>query len=127
MSKATEQTALGQGLALGARMLSVDSVMANKMNLELDFRRAWRDWPYRSRFPLIKAGPHSDDLLIVLHASGRRPRSKFAYWESEWPFIPVLEFDDWTYEEVAAIITAAVPAVAWRDLVELWLKDMTGR
>jgi hypothetical protein len=105
-------------------MLGVDSVMANKMTLELDFRRAWRNWPHRTEFGSIKVGPSSDDLLTILHASGRRPRNKFAYWESAWPFIPVLEFDNWTYEEVAEIITESVPAIAWHDLVRSWLRDI---
>jgi hypothetical protein len=94
-------------------MLGVESVMACTMTLELGFRRAWRGWPHRSNFQLIQAGPHFDDLLGVLHASGRRPRAKFAYWDAAWPFIPALESDDWTYDEVTETITTSFPSAAW--------------
>jgi len=123
MTKASDQTVLGQGLALGTIMLGVDSVMAQKQRLELDFRRAWRAWPHRDKFSQIKAGPESDDLLHILNASGRSPRSKFAFWASEWPFIPVLEFEHWSYKDVAESIDDTIPAEAWRELAVSWLSQ----
>jgi hypothetical protein len=125
MTRASEQTALGQGLALGAIMLGVENVMSSKLTLELSFRRAWRIWPTSRLFKSINAGPRADDIVHVLHASGRKPRNKFAFWESEWPFVPVQEFDDWTSDEVAECIDGSVSAADWSSLVDLWVDGMS--
>jgi hypothetical protein len=119
VSKATEQAQFSDGLALGALMLGVEAINGNKTTLELDFRAAWRDWPHRSHYPSIKAGPAYDDLFSVMSRSATRSSHHIAEWET-WPFVPTLLFD-WTDEELADSINDAIPAAAWRALVRDWL------
>lgn len=101
-------------------MAGVAGVNGSKLTLELDFRRAWRGWPYARRFPTIKAGPAYDDVLHVLGKSGRRRGPIVAEWDGQWPFVPVL-LQDWTHDEIAELIDEEIPADAWRDLVTAWL------
>ncbi len=73
LSKATQETAVGEGLALGCVALEVDAVEGSKMDLEFAFRRAWRSWPYHSTFAVVRADVARDDLLRILGKSeGRR-------------------------------------------------------
>lgn len=44
-SKAQQETAVGQGLAVGCLALGVVAVTADKLTVELAFARAWRAWP----------------------------------------------------------------------------------
>ncbi|MFF1632637.1 hypothetical protein [Leifsonia sp. NPDC058248] len=120
-TKAQQQTAVGEGLALGAIMLELEGVNGNKGTLELDFRRAWRDWKYAELFPAVKADFTRDDVLRIMHDSSRRRGPVVAHWEGSWPFVPVLRVEQWTADEVAESIDAPVPAQAWADLVRNWL------
>lgn len=121
LSKARQQTIVGEGLALGALMLDVEQVHGRKQTLEFDFRRAWRDWPYRHLFPVVKAGPHYDDVIHILMDSAGRRSTRATYWEGSWPFIPMARFD-WAAEEVAEHLEEEIPADAWCDLARAWLQ-----
>ena len=59
LSKATQETSVGEGLALGCIALGVSSVMGSKMDVESGFRHAWSNWSYRSLFPTIR-GRHEE-------------------------------------------------------------------
>ena len=120
MSKASEETASGEGLALGAVMLGIEGVTGNKTTLEFSFRTAWKNWPYRSHFPIIKAGPRRDDVFHILQKSSSRSTHHVAEWHGAWPFLPVLLYH-WTFRELADSIHQNIPAEAWRDLVQNWL------
>lgn len=102
-------------------MAGIDGVTGNKTTLELDFRRAWRRWPYAHHFPAVKAGPAQDDVLNIMSMSPRRRSPIAAEWQGQWPFVPVLINDDWTTDEVADIIHEDIPAEAWEQLVRAWL------
>lgn len=121
LSKARQETALGEGLALGAFLAGVEAVNGNKGTLELNFRSAWRKWPHSSQLPSIKAGPAQDDVLRVLYKSERRATHHIAEWRGSWPFVPVL-LQDWAVDELAESIHEEIPAQAWRDLVSAWLQ-----
>lgn len=121
LSKARQQTILGEGLALGALMLGVEQVHGQKQNLEFDFRRAWRDWGYRDLFPVIQAGPRRDDVLHILMDSASRRSARATYWEGAWPFVPVARFE-WSADEVAEHLHDEIPAEAWLRLSEVWLQ-----
>lgn len=123
MTKVTQQKALGEGLALGAIMAGISAIEGNKGNLELDFRAAWRRWPFADRFPSIKAGPAQDDIFVQVISSSANRRGPVALWRGPWPYSPEL-VHDWEPDEVADVIDEAIPAAAWRDLAETWL---TGR
>lgn len=120
LSKAHQQTILGEGLALGAVLSGLDSLTGNPTTLKLDFRAAWRAWPHASRLPVIKAGPSQDDVLHILGKSSRRSTMHVAEWHGSWPFVPVI-LQDWSSDELAESIHEDIPAESWRDLVRTWL------
>jgi hypothetical protein len=120
-TKAQQQTALGEGLALGAVLAGVEGVNGNKTTLELDFRAAWRDWPYASKFPAVKAGPSQDDVFRIMGKSANRSTPHVAEWSGAWPFVPVI-IHDWSADELADSIHEQVPAEAWLNLVRDWLQ-----
>lgn len=124
LTKARQQTILGEGLALGTLMLGIEDVHGQKHPLEFDFRRAWRNWEYRDLFPAIHAGPHRDDVFHILMDSAGRRSTRVTYWEGAWPFVPVARFD-WSAEEIAEHLEERIPADAWRDLVRAWLRSET--
>ncbi len=126
-TKAQQHTAVGEGLALGAWMLGVERVNGDKTRLELDFRAAWREWPYAHHFTTVKAGPAQDDVLHILRDSASRRGVVLAHWEGAWPFVPTLHVEGWDAREVAEKIMDEVPAQAWADLVRLWLQRPRAR
>jgi hypothetical protein len=114
-------------LALGAVLSGNMAISGQKLTLELTFRRAWKGWPAATHFPSINAGPHRDDILSILSKSRVRPRALFAYWESEWPFVPVIQQLDWSPEELAEAIDERVSAAEWADLVVAWVASTQRR
>lgn len=121
MTKASEQKALAEGLALGAVMAGVDSLNGNKTALEFQFRTAWRGWAHADRFPSIKTGPAIDDLFVQVIGRSEGRRGNVAEWRGRWPFVPVL-VNDWDdYQEHAELIDDEVPSEDWQELVEAWL------
>jgi hypothetical protein len=119
-SKATQETEVAQGLALGALMLGVENVTGKKTTLEYAFRDAWRDWPHAERYPAIKTGPAYDDVFRVMDKSMRPPRNRLVHWESQWPYIPA-RLVDWDDQDLADVINEHIPAAQWADLVRVWL------
>lgn len=113
---------VGEGLALGAWMLGVTEVTGDTTRLQLDFRKAWREWAYAARFPAVKAGPDQDDVLHILRDSPSRGGVVLASWEGGWPFVPRIRMQDWEAHEVAEVLDESVPAEAWAGLVRQWLE-----
>jgi hypothetical protein len=125
VSKATQETEVAQGLALGALMLGVDDVTGKKTTLEYAFRDAWRDWPHAERYPVIKTGPTYDDVFRVMDKSTRPPRNRLVHWKSQWPYVPA-RLVDWDDQKVADVINEDIPAAHWADLVRIWLLPTLG-
>jgi hypothetical protein len=123
-TKVQQHTTVGRGLALGAVLSDNTAISAQKMTLELGFRRAWKAWPASTYFPSINTGPHRDDVLTILSKSRVRQRALYAYWASEWPFVPVLRQLDWSSEEIAEAIDERVSASEWKDLVAAWVATL---
>ena len=119
LTRARQRLTLAQGLALGALMSSAAPITGNKTTLELNFRRVWREWPYRDLFPSIKAGPAQDDLFLILGDEVRRGRRGVTWWTAAWPFHAAADGDDW--DELAEFIDGKVPAAGWSALVGGWL------
>lgn len=119
LSKARQRLAVAQGLALGAMMVPAPPIMDNKTTLEYAFRRAWRAWPDRDRFPSVQAGPRQDDIFLILGDEVRRGRRGIAWWESEWPFVAAADGEDW--DELAELISGGVSATSWRELMNMWV------
>jgi len=127
LSKARQETAIGEGLALGCVTLEVDAIQGSKMDLEFAFRRAWREWPYRSTFPAVYADVTRDDLLRSLGRSEGRRSAHLSGWTSQWPFVPYVA-ETWTVEDVADILqsSTALPLAGWVKLAQAFFDDLHG-
>lgn len=125
LSKAMQETAVGEGLALGCVALGVDAIEGSKMDLELAFRHAWRAWPCRSTFPQVHADAERDDLLRILNKSEGRRSAHLSGWASQWPFVPYVA-EAWTVEDVAEILqgSTGVPFAGWIELARSFVDDL---
>jgi hypothetical protein len=125
LTKAAQETDVGEGLALGLVVLGVDSFAGSKMSVEFAFQRAWRDWPYRGRFPAVHADVARNDLLRIISKSEGRRSAHLSGWASEWPFVPYLR-EDWALEEVGELLesSSGVPLGAWVELARAFIDDL---
>lgn len=117
LSKARQETAVGEGLAIGCRALGFTAVTSNKMAVEFAFVRAWRDWRYASTFRVVHATHARNDLLRILHASSNRRGVIVADWSCGRYYEPRLR-GDWDVEECASLVERGtdVPLDGWIDL-----------
>jgi hypothetical protein len=126
LSRANQETAVGEGLALGCVALGVESFNAAKMTIEFAFVRAWRDWSYRSHFPAVRADLRRNDLLRIISKSPRRRSAHLTGWASEWPFVPFIS-ESWNIEDVAEMLEeqTEVPLRGWIDLAQPFLDQLS--
>ncbi|MEV0732246.1 hypothetical protein [Polymorphospora sp. NPDC050346] len=81
LSKATQYTLIGDGLALGCHDLGIVAVTSKTLELELAFNAAWRDFPLATTmFAQVHASLARSDIHIILGGSPRRRWSRVA-WE----------------------------------------------
>ncbi|WP_427130253.1 hypothetical protein [Pseudarthrobacter sp. S9] len=125
-SKAQQQTAIGEGLAIGCLALGAESVTSAKVEIEFAFRKAWRNWPHAGKFPAVHADVYRDDITRILHDSKGRTDASAAAWEfggSEYvPFIR----QDWPFEELAdsAGEDFGVNLDGWKELAKAFMDDL---
>lgn len=113
MSRATELTDVGQGLATAMLAIGVEAVTSSKMDLEFAFIHAWRDWPHARKFPTIRADHTRNDILGMLNGSARRKGSYLGFWEvGQWAY-PMLR--DGMDLADAADLMPKYTGVAWED------------
>jgi hypothetical protein len=55
MTRARQETIVGEGFALGCVAVGRDSFNGQKMSIEFAFAHAWTRWPYSARFPAVRA------------------------------------------------------------------------
>jgi hypothetical protein len=123
MTKAQQETAVGEGLAVGVLAVGVEAVTSSKVSVEFAFRRVWRDWPPRSLFGQVRADVERDSIIRILRDSEDRRGSYVAYWTFDGPeYVPVLR-QDWRVEECGDAIAegSGVPFAQWVELAEAFV------
>lgn len=128
LTKAAQETAVGEGLALGLVAGDVDSFNGSKMSVELAFQRAWRDWAHRGRFPAVHADVARNDLLRIIGKSEGRRSAHLSGWASQWPFVPYIH-ENWELEEIGGPLesSSGVPLNAWIELARAFIDDLQSR
>ncbi len=128
MTKAAQETAVGEGLALGLVALDVGSFNGSKVSVEVAFQRAWRDWSHRARFPVVHTDVARNDLLRIIRKSGGRRSPQLSGWASQWPFVPYVH-EDWELEGVGELLesSSGVPLTAWIELARAFIDDLQNR
>jgi diphthamide biosynthesis methyltransferase len=78
MTKATQETAVGEGLAVGCLALGVTGVSSARVDVNLSLSHAWRNWPPARVFTVVKASLDRKDTRRILHDSANRRWSMVA-------------------------------------------------
>ena len=119
-TKGPEHTLLGEGLAIGCVAAGIKS-LPNDTSFDLDFRQAWREWPWSPQFLQVHAGPVRDDIEGILHRSANRAGPILAWWTIDRSYSPVLA-DDWELSDYLEVLhqrtDGRVPGTAWADLAQ---------
>lgn len=129
LSKAVQQTVVGEGLAAGCLRIGVIGVPASSAELDAGFRRAWAKFAYaETTFPAIKATLARNDVQTILSMSSRR-HSAVAVWHDQgaW-WSPEVTQTDWTPDDVVDHLSEVyeVTPTAWDNLAGD-LADALGR
>ena len=82
MTKALDESMVGQGLAVACLALGVTGVTSDRIAFERAFRHAWRDWPHVRQFPTIRADFERSSIGRIVHKSAGRRGPLLAAWES---------------------------------------------
>ena len=125
-SKARQQKAVGEGLAIGCLSLGYTELPSNKMNVEFAFRVAWRSWDYARQFPTVKTGPAQDDIYYaIMGRSQRRRGPRLAYWEIGRTLSPMLE-DGYDLESAEELLVSfyGIPLEGWQELARVFGNDL---
>jgi len=124
LTKVDQETAVGQGLAVGCLALGVTAVTSKKMSVEFAFIRAWRDWTWAPRFPRIRADLERNDILRIIHASPRRRGGYIAEWSVGRDLEPLLRGDRDVDEAGTQLeIASGVPLSGWVELARTFTND----
>ena len=91
--------------------------------MELAFRKPWRDWAWASRFPMVRASVHRDDVVRILGKSARRQGSIVALWEMSGPWFEPLLRHDGDVEEAGDHMAEwiGVPLEGWVQLAQAFV------
>jgi hypothetical protein len=125
MTKATQETAVGEGVAVGCLALGVTAITSARVDVDLSFSYAWRNWPSSRVFPVVKASLDRNDLRRILHDSANRRWSMLAAWECGRMYEPYLR-SDWTIEEAGESLAenTGVGLEAWMELARLFVERL---
>lgn len=125
LTKAQQETSVGEGLAVGCLTIGVVAVTSKKMEVEFAFIRAWRGWAWSSHFPAVHATHARNDLLRILHASPRRRGPVLAEWSSDREYQPYLR-EGWEVAEAGKSLESwtGVPLQDWAELARTFAEDL---
>lgn len=127
LTKAAQQKAVGEGLAVGCLALGRTELPSGKTDVEFAFRHAWRRWAHVGSFPQVKAGPAQDDIYYqIMGRSENRQGPSLAYWEVGRTLRPQ-PVGEWTMDEADDSLrdSYGLPLSAWVDLARLFCDDLT--
>jgi hypothetical protein len=123
ISKARQEKAIGEGLALGFISLGIPSISSSSQTIDHGFAHAWRNWSQAGKFPQIRGTIPTVLIYPILRMSERR--HSIAAWDvSGRRYFPYLRFDHWTVEMVAEglLSEVGVPLSDWQSLARDFTK-----
>lgn len=124
-SKATQETVIGDGLAIGCISLGASEIPGNKLNARLAFQAAWHGWSPARDFPDVHASTDTDDFYRILNQCAGR-RTGVMAWEIRGVLVPRRRhLLDWQLEDVAAHVGSDF-GLTLREFEQLAGKFLTG-
>ena len=124
MSRATELSSLGQGLAAGCLSHGVAGVTSNKMALESAFTGAWGAWSAKGRFTTVRADPERNDILRIIYDAERRRSGHIATWVVDSPWLRPQLRHSWNLNDAAELLASGGTWDEWRELSYAFLGDL---
>ncbi|MDQ7910797.1 hypothetical protein RB614_40530 [Phytohabitans sp. ZYX-F-186] len=129
MTKATQETVVGEGLAAGCLKHGVTGITSSSIVLDGAFRRAWSAFPMAGHFPAVRTTLGRETIRLILAASARR-RGHVAGWQQDraW-WAPYITQSDWTPDDVTEHLAElhGIPESAWSDLAKALIDDLGDR
>ncbi|MFI7511462.1 hypothetical protein ACIBSS_32100 [Micromonospora aurantiaca] len=120
LTQADQYGTVGDGLALGCHDIGIAGITASKLELELSFNHAWRNFPPAARtFPQVNATLARCDILTILRKSSGRKWS-IVEWHQHGPWWQPEPRGILDYDDIAEMIagSSGVSRDQWRDMVE---------
>ncbi|MBN9799255.1 hypothetical protein DMP15_18595 [Pseudonocardia sp. UM4_GMWB1] len=126
LTKAQQETIVGEGLALGLLAVGVVAVTSGKQAVEFAFGRAWRSWTHRSKFPQVRMEIARNDVLRIMRDSERRRGSALAYWATGGAWYEPVQRADWSVEEDGEVLgeNSGIPFAQWVALAEAIVAEL---
>jgi hypothetical protein len=124
-----QRNGVSEGMAFGLALLGRQSLRFEKLRVDLAFDNAWRDWPYRSRFPQVSTDlRNGSDGVWVMTTADERKRTFVFFWVVNRELVVVQRQPDWDVGDADDVAYATkmmegdVPAEGWRSLAETFLR-----
>lgn len=92
-------------------MCGQDAIPHDKVGVEMAFRRAWRRWPYASRFPFVSSDRRKDEFYQIRHADYRK-HTFGLYWDDYDVRLRNESDDQLDAEFLAGLVDEDIPAEA---------------
>ncbi|MEJ2888849.1 hypothetical protein [Actinomycetospora aeridis] len=121
LTRARQETEIGEGLAVGCLVAGVHAVGA-AAGLDPALVGALGPWPWAARYPALHRTPRLDDVLR--RSAGRRGNRVARWTPSRDAFVPQLCDDAWDLFAACVRLeeTTAVPARRWCELADRFLR-----
>lgn len=111
-----------EGMAVAVLAAGVQALTSSKVDLELCFNRAWRQWTPASRFPAI-AGIQAGNLFWGGLGRSERRKGVVAAWHQDGPWTRPYLLQKWDLEEFfEEIVDERATADDWRELGRLYVE-----
>lgn len=109
------------GVALGVLAQGVDGITSAKVEFELGFAQAWREWPRASRFPSIGRGNAGNLFWLGVQRSSGRQVVCAAWSVQRWAE-PHILYEDWSADECLDLhADECASAADWKELGRLYV------
>ncbi len=129
MTATRQRNAVSEGAALGLVALGYDRIPFDKVQVDLAFGGAWRDWSYGGRFSQVNTDLKNGlDEVHALTRATEGKRTMSFYWDHGGRELTIFwrhhDFDPHSGEDLewaARMIDGDVPLEGWKALAQGFL------
>ncbi|WP_433802611.1 hypothetical protein [Actinomycetospora sp. CA-084318] len=122
LTRARQQTEMGEGLAVGCLVVGVTGL--DPATADDALRTALETWPWATRYPALRRNPAVHDTMRT--SPGRRALTIAQWVFSRGLAVPQLRDDEWDLPNACVRLeeATAVPARRWLDLTRAFLERL---
>ena len=119
-----QKAAVGAGLAVGCLTLGIAEIGPDQPAIEVAFARAWRTWPWASRFPAVQATVADQEVVSILSDSSD---PGVAHWWCDHGYLPQLR-QNWPVtragDHLERDARIGVPYRGWVELAQTFVDGL---